>query len=282
MSVVRIQNRSAPFVQIDRRALENNRLSWKAKGILAYLLSRPDDWRVMVNDLVQRSTDGKAAIYSALVELEELGYLERALVREGNRLTGWDYTIYEEPRATSGTSASGSATSPQYPDFQHSEKQNTGNLNTDFLNTENQHHTNKEVTKNEVTNTSGDDDGWSAFTQGELREALWHHAYQQQRIDKLPNGRPWSMGADFATAKRLLKQLPELTRPGLIGAIKTARELSPDGVPFTLALFTGHEGNARLRSLFHQWEGAERKKHQDSSPRFRLSDFVDLERLGAA
>ena len=33
------------FVIIDQRAIEDTRLSWAARGLLGYLLSRPDDWR---------------------------------------------------------------------------------------------------------------------------------------------------------------------------------------------------------------------------------------------
>lgn len=40
MSIVRINKRDNPYVQIDHRVLEDTRLSWKAKGLLAYLLSK--------------------------------------------------------------------------------------------------------------------------------------------------------------------------------------------------------------------------------------------------
>ena len=42
------------FVIVDQRAIEDSRLSWAASGLLAYLLSRPDDWRVPVNELKKR------------------------------------------------------------------------------------------------------------------------------------------------------------------------------------------------------------------------------------
>ena len=36
------------FVTIDQSAVEDSRLSWAARGLLGYLLSRPDDWKVLV------------------------------------------------------------------------------------------------------------------------------------------------------------------------------------------------------------------------------------------
>ncbi|UZM97330.1 hypothetical protein OL548_19285 [Lysinibacillus sp. MHQ-1] len=32
------------FVVLDKGFLNNDQLSWKAKGLLAYMLSLPDDW----------------------------------------------------------------------------------------------------------------------------------------------------------------------------------------------------------------------------------------------
>ena len=51
------KNKDNPYVMIDKRPLENPSLSWKAKGVLAYLLSRPDDWEIILGDLIKRSTD---------------------------------------------------------------------------------------------------------------------------------------------------------------------------------------------------------------------------------
>ena len=41
-TIIRAQRRHR-FVIVDQRAVEDSRLSWAARGLLAYLLSRPDD-----------------------------------------------------------------------------------------------------------------------------------------------------------------------------------------------------------------------------------------------
>jgi hypothetical protein len=56
------------FVIIDQRAIEDTRLSWEARGLLGYLLSRPDDWKVLVNDLRKRGDLGRDGIYRLLRE----------------------------------------------------------------------------------------------------------------------------------------------------------------------------------------------------------------------
>jgi hypothetical protein len=52
-------------------------LSWKAKGLLCYLLSLPDDWKLSITDLVKRSKDGADGVYTGLKELVDRGYLIR-------------------------------------------------------------------------------------------------------------------------------------------------------------------------------------------------------------
>lgn len=67
--VIRVKKRPSNFVMMDKTFLEDDRLSYKAKGLLAYLLSKPDDWKVIVGNLVNSSKDGKASVYAGLKEL---------------------------------------------------------------------------------------------------------------------------------------------------------------------------------------------------------------------
>jgi hypothetical protein len=63
------------FVIIDQRAIEDTSLSRAARGLLGYLLSRPDDWKVLVNDLRKRGDLGRDGIYRLLRELRHAGYM---------------------------------------------------------------------------------------------------------------------------------------------------------------------------------------------------------------
>jgi hypothetical protein len=81
------------FVQVRNTMLEDNRLSWKAKGLLAYLVSRPDGWVVRMSDLTNRSTDGEKSIRAATKELREFGYLVFHKIKENGKFVGtvWEY-----------------------------------------------------------------------------------------------------------------------------------------------------------------------------------------------
>ena len=93
-----IKNEDNPFVMIDRRSIENPQLSWKAKGILAYLLSRPDNWVVRLGDLVKRSPDGVYAVRGAINELKKAGHVYSKEIRDENgKFVQYELEVYELP-----------------------------------------------------------------------------------------------------------------------------------------------------------------------------------------
>ena len=89
------------FAILDSRVIEDGRLSWSARGVLIYLLSRPDNWRVLVKDLQRRGDLRRDGIYAVLRELRLAGYVrferirnEAGCVREGR------YIVSEEPASS--------------------------------------------------------------------------------------------------------------------------------------------------------------------------------------
>lgn len=99
-NIVRTSKRENPFVMIDHRPLNDDNLSWQAKGLLAYLLSKPDNWTVIVADLVKRATNGRDSVNSILKELEQKGYIERIKIRdpETGRFSHQETIVYEVPQ----------------------------------------------------------------------------------------------------------------------------------------------------------------------------------------
>ena len=95
MGIVRVQKNSNYSV-ISNVHLQDESLSWKAKGILSYLLSKPDDWQIYIAHLKNQSTDGKDATASGIRELIEAGYITRDYTRnEAGQIIGRDYVVYE-------------------------------------------------------------------------------------------------------------------------------------------------------------------------------------------
>lgn len=97
MTTIRVATRQR-FTTIDRQTVNNDQLSFRARGVLLWLLDKPDDWTCSAETLARAGTEGRDAIRSALTELETLGYLIRE--RRQDKTTGqWasSWTIYETP-----------------------------------------------------------------------------------------------------------------------------------------------------------------------------------------
>ena len=85
MAIIR-QKRKERFSIVDNKVIEDERLSFKARGLLIYMLSKPDDWKFYTDELAKRSSkDGITAIKSALKEIENAGYLLR---KQGHKKNG--------------------------------------------------------------------------------------------------------------------------------------------------------------------------------------------------
>ena len=90
---------------MSKTALNDKTLSWKAKGLICYLLSLPEDWKVYVQDLKNRSKDSRDSTRTALNELIEANYIHReTLKRENGQFAGYSYYIFEEPTHEKPTS----------------------------------------------------------------------------------------------------------------------------------------------------------------------------------
>lgn len=87
--------------------LRDTKLSWKARGILAYLLTLPDNWKGQIYHLKEMSElDGETAIRSALKELVENGYAKiRTKVKENGRFEGKYYEFFDEKQKIENTTS---------------------------------------------------------------------------------------------------------------------------------------------------------------------------------
>lgn len=96
MIIRTIKNKN--YTTINNTVLEDVRLSWEAKGLATYLLSKPDDWRIKTTQLWHASANGIQAVKRILRELEAAGYLQRERSRDPQ--TGkfvWMQILYEIP-----------------------------------------------------------------------------------------------------------------------------------------------------------------------------------------
>lgn len=76
MSTIHRIRKTAHFCQIPNLLARDRRLSYKARGILLYVLSQSDNWQTSKRWLEEGGTEGREAIASAVKELTGFGYLK--------------------------------------------------------------------------------------------------------------------------------------------------------------------------------------------------------------
>lgn len=98
MGIFRVK-KDTNYSVIHNTPLRDENLSWRAKGLLAYMLSLPDDWTFHATELSQHAKDGKETTANTLKELKKAGYLKRYPVQDPatGKISHWETTVYEVP-----------------------------------------------------------------------------------------------------------------------------------------------------------------------------------------
>lgn len=100
MAIYRVK-KNKNYVVLNRTALNDERLSWKAKGIIAYMLSMPDDWKFYIEEIASHAKDGVDSLRSGIKELSKYGYVKRFPIRDEKtkKIIEWETVIYESPQS---------------------------------------------------------------------------------------------------------------------------------------------------------------------------------------
>lgn len=94
-TIMKIKKRENYYVQIDKRGVEDPKLSWAATGLLTYLLGRPSNWKINVEHLKKVKTNGRDSTRNALNNLREAGYCHYFEVRERGKIVENIYIVFE-------------------------------------------------------------------------------------------------------------------------------------------------------------------------------------------
>ena len=137
MAVMRVV-KNKDYSTVHNGFINNKNLSFKAKGILLYFLSKPDNWEFYLQEMAKNSKDGVESIKAGISELENLGYIHKSLKRSDNgKLSGgYDYTVYEIPQPKQENTVSVKNLSDNLPI-----KENRSLINTELSNNTNNKYT---------------------------------------------------------------------------------------------------------------------------------------------
>lgn len=103
MSIIRAPRKESNFYVLDKQISEDKRLTWAARGLLVFLLGKPDNWTVIVQALINetkgtRKPLGRDGVYALLDELIQAGYVSRSQARTAAGVLGEvNYIVSESP-----------------------------------------------------------------------------------------------------------------------------------------------------------------------------------------
>ena len=94
MARIKIQR---SFGAVPNNLLNNPEISFKAKGLFAYLNSKPEDWDFSIQSISVQNKEGKDSIAAAIKELEAMGYLLRRKYQDSLGQFHIEYILSETP-----------------------------------------------------------------------------------------------------------------------------------------------------------------------------------------
>lgn len=97
-NIVRVEkNKDNPYLIINKTCINDDSLTWAAKGLHAYLMSLPDNWTIYINELTKHTSCGRDHTYTVIKELLKFGYMEKVQYRYQGKVLGLNYTVFETP-----------------------------------------------------------------------------------------------------------------------------------------------------------------------------------------
>jgi DNA-binding MarR family transcriptional regulator len=103
MSIIRVERKSQPYTMIANATLQDTSISLEARGLLTYLLSKPDTWAVVVTWLQTEMSVGREKLNRIIKELENAGYIETRVVRTDGKFAEYERIVHESPTAVGET-----------------------------------------------------------------------------------------------------------------------------------------------------------------------------------
>lgn len=97
MTILRAPRPTSGYTLIRDVVLRDGRLSYRARGVLVSILSRPDNWIATAEQLAEEGTEGRDAIRKAMAELEACGYIVRRNVQGSDGRWSNQSVVHDTP-----------------------------------------------------------------------------------------------------------------------------------------------------------------------------------------
>lgn len=169
--LVKRTKRNFNFTQIDNDLLSDKRMSLDTKGLLCYILSKPDNWIIYKKQLMKEFNIGRTMMDRLFKEMETSGYLvvSRMLRGDDGSFKGNAYLFYDTSIYTDARNLT------------------TDNLTTDFPTTEN--HTTNNTILETILNNNNKDNNIQARKKSKKKdtEIPTFDMFEKYALEKKPN-----------------------------------------------------------------------------------------------
>lgn len=96
MTTIRVK-KDERYFSASNEPFNDKRLSWEARGLMGYLLSKPNDWKIRMHDLESQGPAKGRKLKRMLAELRLYGYMNRIRTKLDNGKFDWTTDVYESP-----------------------------------------------------------------------------------------------------------------------------------------------------------------------------------------
>jgi DnaD/phage-associated family protein len=96
MSIIRVR-KDAKYFSASNEPFNDVRLSWESRGLMGYLLSKPNNWQVRQKDLEKQGPAGSRKVKRMLAELRLYGYMNRIRTKMEDGKFDWTTEVFESP-----------------------------------------------------------------------------------------------------------------------------------------------------------------------------------------
>lgn len=95
----KVKTNEDKYAQILNELINNRNLSYKALGIITYILSKPSDWQIYISDIIRDGKDAEKSVRSGINELIEQKYMQKYRVfdTDTGKVHHWETLVSEEP-----------------------------------------------------------------------------------------------------------------------------------------------------------------------------------------
>ena len=193
MNIIRtVKDKRGKYEKIDHRPLEDERLSYAARGVLGYLLTKPPGWKIQPEDLLRRQPEarrlGRDGVRAVFRELISFGYMSRHQVHREDGTFEWEHRVYESPFMNPHFSQISPSTPNQTLDSQTLDDQTLGSQRRQRRRYSN--YTHEAITHEAITHESNNTHSAQERTGVSGEKSEWDHKTRKEyaRVHKLGAG----------------------------------------------------------------------------------------------